>query len=236
VLLVLVVLIGAAFLIGERVFRDYAEQQIEQQVGASLPDGVGGRVTADIHGFSALQQWASGSFDDVTLRSKGLTVAGAPASARIEVRGLPVDGSGTIPDATGTLTVGQAAFKNLPPLKQVNASNPVLKKGTVSTAIKQTFLGLAVTIDVTLTPSLRGQYIRLTPTDASLKSGPLSVPALAIVRQLVPNGVSVCTAAYLPPAVRVTAVGITPGRANVRLVAKDLDLDDLRSGRTGSCS
>ena len=236
VLLVLVVLAAVALVIGERVFRGVAQHRIEQQVDAGLPKGVGGRFTAEIHGFSALQQYAAGRFDDVTLVSHGLTVGGAPAAAHLELHSVPVKGTGTIPDASGTLAVGQAAFKDLPALKSLKASAPLLKQGTVDTSVQRTFLGLTATIRVALTPALQGQYIRLTPTAASIVTGPVSVPALPIVRQLVPNGVSVCTASYLPPSVRLTSVRVTPGRATVTLVGTDLDLAALGSGRTGRCT
>lgn len=236
VLLVLVVLVAVALVVGERIFRSSAEQRIEQSVDASLPTTVRGHMTAEIRGFSALQQWSKGSFDDVVLRSSDLKVNGAPASARFDVHGLPVDGTGTLPEATGTLTVGQAAFRSLPALQQAHASAPVLRPGRVTTSLKQTYLGIPVDVDVTLTPALHGKYIRLSPTSATVRSGVVSLPATAIVQQLLPNGVSVCTAASLPRGVQLTSVSIGSGKATATLVAKRLSLADLRSGRTGSCS
>ena len=235
VLLVLIALAVVAFFAGDPLFRAQAEDQIEQSVGQNLPDGVDGGVTAQIHGFSALQQYVSGEFDHVTLRSSSLRVAGAPATATVQLYGLPVSG-GTVSRATAALSVGQAAFRDIPALDQVNASDPVLGNGTVSTSLTQSILGLEVRVAVTLTPSLRGQVVRLTPTNATLTAGPASVPATAIVRQLLPNGVSVCAASYLPRGVELSGVTIRRGVARASLVAQDVDLEQLGSGRTGTCS
>ena len=234
VLLVVVALGVVAFIVGDRVFRDRAEAQIEDSVRSSLPSGVSGRVTAEIDGFSALQQYASGEFDHVTLRSRGLEVAGAPASATVELYGVPVDG-GPIADATAHLSVGQRAFRDLPALQRVNASDPVLGDGTVSTSLVQTFLGLSVTVKVTLTPSLEDQVVHLEPTAATLTAGPASVPATAIVQQLLPDGVDVCAAQYLPQGVRLTRLTVRRGTAQATLQARDLDLDALGGTSRGSC-
>lgn len=234
VLLVLAVLAVIAFIVGDRLFRDRAEAQIEQSVTDGLPDGVEGRVTAQVDGFSALQQYLTGSFDHVTLRSRGLEVAGAPATATVELYGVPVDG-GPIADATAHLRVGQAAFQDLPALQQVNATDPVLGRGTVSTSLQQRFLGLAVTVKVTLTPSLEDQVVHLEPTAATLTAGPASVPATAIVQQLLPDGVDVCAAQYLPSGVELTRLAVQSGAAAVTLQARDVDLDRLGTGSRGTC-
>lgn len=234
VLLLLVAVGVAAAIVGDRIFRDRAEAQIEQSVNAGLPAGVQGRVEAEITGFSALQQWATGRFDQITLRSRGLTVAGAPASATAQLYGLPVNG-GRVTEATARLSVAQSAFRDIPALRRVNASAPVLGNGTVSTTLRQSILGLPVAVKVVLKPSLQGRVVQLDPAAATLTAGPASVPATAIVRQLLPNGVPVCAASYLPEGVAVTGVAARPGTAEVRLRAQNVDLARLGSGRTGSC-
>ncbi len=234
VLLVLALLGTIAFIVGDRWVRDRAEAQIEQTVGSSLPDGVEGGVVARVDGFSALQQVVTGEFDHVTLRSRDLTVAGASSSAVVELYGVPVDG-GPIADATARLTVGQRAFRGLPALQRVNAADPVLGAGTVSTSLVQRVLGLSVTVGVTLTPSLEDQVVHLEPTAATLTAGPATVPATAIVQQLLPDGVDVCAAQYLPQGVRLTRLGVVRGAAQATLQARDLDLDRLDGAATGTC-
>ena len=234
VLVVLAILAVVAYVIGERVFRSQAEAQIETTVAESLPAGVTGKVDAEIGGGSALLQYLRGSFDDVTLTSRGLQVAGAPADAVVRITGLPVSG-GAVDRATARFTIGQAAFKNVPALRNAGASAPRLGNGTVSTTLTRTFLGLDLKVAVVLKPSLSGQTVQLSPTAATLTAGPATIPATAIVQQLLPAGVSVCAASYLPRGIEVTGVAVQPREAVVRLSARDVDLNTLDSARTGSC-
>ena len=235
VLLVLAVLAAVALVVGDGVFRGYAERQIDTDVQRSLPKGVTGTVHSRIEGGSAIQQWLQGSFDDVLLTSDDLRIEGGAASARVRVHGLPVDGSGTVRSATGSLTISQASLKNLAPLEAAQATAPTLGSGTVATSVKRTVLGVPITIGVTLVPSVRGKFVHLSPTKATLKSGPISVPGTVLIRTLLPDGISVCAAKYLPPAVRLTAIDVRSGSATISLVATGLDLDALQRGATGSC-
>ena len=235
VLLVLAVLAAVALVVGDGVFRGYAERQIDTDVQRSLPKGVTGTVHSRIEGGSAIQQWLQGSFDDVLLTSDDLKIDGGAASARLRVHGLPVDGSGTVRSASGALTISQASLKNLAPLEAAQATAPTLGSGTVATSVKRTVLGVPITIGVTLVPSVRGKFVHLSPTKATLKSGPISVPGTTLIRTLLPDGISVCAAKYLPPAVRLTAIDVRSGSATLDLVASRLDLGTLQRGATGSC-
>jgi hypothetical protein len=234
VLVVLVVLAVVAFIVGDRIFRSSAEAQIERSVSRSLPAGVTGKVHATVGGGSALVQWLHGSFDDVTLVSDGLKVAGAPAAATVHITGLPVDG-GKVDVATASFSIGQAAFRDIPQLRNVGASAPRLGNGTVSTTLTRTFLAIPLKVAVVLKPSVSGQTVHLRPTSATLTAGPATIPATAIVQQLLPNGVSLCAASYLPKGIDVTTVRVKKGEAVVGLAAHDVDLNTLDSASTGTC-
>lgn len=238
VVLVLVVLLGAltaAAIVGDTVFRANAEAQIERSVEQSLPQGVTGTVRAKVGGPSAILQWLRGSFDEVDLRGQDLQVLNAPAQASIVARGLPVSGSGTIRSASGTLTIAQGTIDALGPIAAADAGRPRLGNGTVSTSLERTVLGLPITVDVTLKPSLQWPSIKLAPTKAQLRSGAISVPGTALIQTLLPNGITVCAAEYLPPGVRLTALDTRVGSVRLGLAAKDLDLDAVQRGDNGSC-
>jgi LmeA-like phospholipid-binding len=236
--IVLVVLLGllvVAAVVGDGVFRASAEAQIARSVEQSLPQGVTGTVHAKVRGTSAIQQWLHGSFDDVDLTTRNLKVQGAPASAHLVAHGLPVSGSGAIRSASGTLTVGQGAIDRLAPIAAADAGRPRLGNGTVSTSLQRTVLGLPIDVDVTLKPSVQGSSIHLEPTAARLRSGAVSVPGTALIQTLLPDGITVCTAQYLPPGVRLTALDTRPGFARLGLAARDPDLEALQRGEHGSC-
>jgi hypothetical protein len=234
-LVALLGLLAVAAVVGEGVFRSNAEAQIARSVEQSLPKGVTGTVHAKVRGTSALWQWLHGSFDDVDLTTEDLRVQGAPADAHLVAHGLPVDGSGAIRSASGTLTVGQGAIDRLAPVAAADAGRPKLGNGTVSTSLQRTVLGLPITVDVTLKPSVRGTSIHLAPTAARLRSGAISVPGTALIQTLLPDGITVCTAQYLPPGVRLTSLDTRPGSVRLGLSAKHLDLQALERGDHGSC-
>jgi hypothetical protein len=234
-LVVLLGLLAVAAVVGDRAFRSNAEAQIARSVEQSLPEGVTGTVHATVRGTSAIQQWLNGSFDDVDLTTRNLKVQGGPADAHLVAHGLPVSGSGTIRSASGTLTVGQSAIDKLAPIAAADAGRPRLGKGTVSTSLQRTVLGLPIDVDVTLKPSINGSSIHLAPTAARLRSGAISVSGTALIQTLLPDGINVCTAQYLPPGVRLTALDTRPGSVRLGLAARDLDLEALQRGDHGSC-
>lgn len=234
-LAVLLILAVVALVVGDNLFRAAAQTQVERSVESSLPGGVTGTVHARIGGFSALQQWLRGRFDEVTLTSDGLRINGGTASAHVLVHGLPVDGTGSIRSASGTLTISQASLTNLAPLAAADVSPPKLGDGSLTTSLQRSVLGVPITVDVTLVPSVRGKYVQLDPTKAQLRSGVISVPGTAIVHTLLPNGISVCAAEYLPPGVRLTGLHVHPGSADLAFTAGRLRLADLQRGATGSC-
>lgn len=235
VVVVVLALAGVAAAVADGIVRDRAEQQIAAGVESNLPEGVRGDVTARVDGFSVLLQLLQGSFDHVSLRTSGLTVAGADASGSAELYGVPVDG-GSVSRATVAMTVGQRAFRNLPALQKVDATAPQFGDGTVSTSLQQSFLGVAVTVKVALKPSLDGQVVHLAPSAATLTAGPASVPATAIVQQLLPDGLDICAAQYLPKPIELTGLQVRSGEIRATLAARDVDPTKLSADDTGTCS
>jgi hypothetical protein len=235
VIVVLLALLAVAAVVGDNAFRANAEGQIEHSVEQSLPDGVTGTVDATVRGQSAILQWANGSFDDVDLVAHDLSILGSPAQAHVVAHGLPVSGTGAIRSATGSLTVSQRTIDALAPAAAADVGAPRLGKGTVSTTLERTVLGLPITVSVTLKPAVRWPTIHLAPTDAKLTSGAISVPGTALVQTLLPDGISVCAAQYLPPGVRLTALDTRVGSVRLGLAAKDLDLKAVERGAHGSC-
>ena len=234
-LVIAVVLLAIVAVAGEGAFRAYATAQVEQSIAKSLPAGVSGTVHAKLGGFSTLLQWLHGSFDDVTLTAPDLRLNGEPASARLHLTGLPTSGSGVIEHGVGTLRLSQAAIRSLEPLKAADVGQPTIGDGSVSTSVKRTVLGVPLTVDVTLEPSLSGKTIHLKATDAKLQSGIISVPGTALVQALLPNGISVCSAEYLPPGLTLSGLKATTGELRLDFTAERLDLAALEQGQTGSC-
>lgn len=230
-LAVLVLLVVAA-IVGEAVFRATAQSQIERSVERSLPAGVTGSVHARVDGFSSLWQWLHGSFDHVHLTSD-LMIRGQKAGASIDAYGLPVSGTGPVDRATGTLHLSQGLVRAVTPAS-AGIGPLTLREGSVATTVVKPLLGIPVTVALTLVPAVHGVSVHLTPTAAQLKAGPISLPGTALIQALLPNGVSVCAAQYLPPSLHLTSVASHPGSATVTFAGERLDLGTLGT-TTGRC-
>ncbi|WP_375400110.1 DUF2993 domain-containing protein [uncultured Amnibacterium sp.] len=231
VLAVLILLVVAA-VVGEAAFRATAQSQIERSVERSLPATVTGAVHARVDGFSSLWQWAHGSFDHVHLTSD-LTISGQKAAATIDAYGLPVSGTGPVARATGTLRLSQGLIRAVTP-RSAGIGALTLREGSVATTVVKPILGIPVTVALTLVPAVRGGSVHLTPTAAQLKAGPISLPGIALIKLLLPDGVSVCTAKYLPPTLHLTSIASHPGSATVTFAGEQLDLGTLGT-TTGHC-
>lgn len=232
VLAVLVLLVVAA-VVGEAAFRSTAQSQIERSVETSLPAGVTGEVHARVDGFSSLWQWAHGSFDHVHLNSD-LAIGGQKAVASIDAYGLPVSGSGPVDRATGSIRLSQGLVRAVTP-KSAGVGALSLREGAIGATVVKPVLGIPITVVLTLVPAIRGGSVHLTPTSAQLKAGPISLPGTALIKAILPNGVSVCAAKYLPPTLHLTSIASHPGSATVTFAGERLDLGTLGK-TTGTCS
>lgn len=231
VLAVLILLVIAA-VVAEAAFRSTVQSQIERRIERSLPANVAGAVHVQVDGFSSLWQWAHGSFDHVHLTSD-LTISGRKASATVDAYGLPVSGAGQVERATGTLRLSQGLIRAVTPAS-AGIGALTLREGSVAATVVKPILGIPITVAVTLVPAVRGGSVQLTPTAAQLKAGPISLPGTALIKLLLPNGVSVCTAQYLPPALHLTSIASHPGSATVTFAGERLDLGTLGT-TTGHC-
>jgi LmeA-like phospholipid-binding len=231
---VVVLLLVVAVVVANSVFRGYAQSQIDSSVESSLPKGVDATVQSDIHGTWPLFQWLHGSFDHVTLRSTDLTILGGTGSALVEAHGLPVNG-GAITDADATLVISQASIRKLAPLASADVGQPTIGNGTITTTVVRKVVSVPITAVVTLKLSVVGKYIHLAPVKAKLESGGVSVNGLALVQALLPTGISVCTATYLPVGTSLTKAVAAPGAVTVYLHAAKLDLAGAQAGKTGHC-
>lgn len=232
VLAVLILLVVAA-VVGETAFRATAQSQIERSVERSLPAGVTGVVHARLDGVSTLWQWLQGSFDHVHLTS-ALTIHGQKATASVDADGLPVSGTGPVRSASGTLHLSQGLIRAVTP-KSAGIGPLTLHEGSVATTVVKPVLGIPVTVALTLVPAVHGGQVHLTPTAAQLKAGPISLPGTALIKVLLPDGVSVCAAQYLPPTLHLTSIASHPGTATVTFAGERLDLGTLGT-TTGHCS
>ncbi|MBO9051947.1 LmeA family phospholipid-binding protein [Curtobacterium flaccumfaciens] len=234
VLLVVLVVLAALVVVAEFVLRGVVDRIIAQQVEQSLPDGTTGQVDAHAEGI-VIPQLISGTLDRVEISSAKLTVDGIPLAADVTAQDVPVDGKGDVRDVDGTVTLASSSVKDLakysPLFDRLN-----LVDGGVELTGSSSVLGYDITYaakgavvaqddgrGISITP----ESVRITNSDLGLKVD--SIPGVTGVP------VQVCTAQFLPEALRVRSLDVSRSDATVRITADALPLNEDGLRTVGSC-
>lgn len=235
VLSAVVLLVGAV--VGDIAFRGYAADLVKNQVQKSLPAGVSGNVTVRIGGPSAIVQYLTGRFDEIELTAPAITAGGVPVRASVTAFGVPVDQTQPIQRATGSVSIDQAGVGSLLTVAGVPAG-ATLGDGVVTLAGNVTLLGSPVPYSAAVAPTVTGSSITLTPKAVTVNGvsvGPLVDSLLASIGGG-GNGLTLCLAQYLPAALTVDAVAVTPSAATATVSARSIVLSPQTLAQRGSCN
>ena len=135
----------------------------------------------------------------------------------------------------GSLTVSQAALKNLPPLDAAQATAPQLGAGTVATSLQRNVLGVrSPSRWASRSRRASGQDRAPAADTATLKSRPRRSRARRSSSSLLPNGISVCAAKYLPRGVGVTT-SAADGAGGASTSPRRTSTYALGAAPTGTC-
>ncbi|MGN8048524.1 LmeA family phospholipid-binding protein [Curtobacterium sp. 22159] len=235
VLVVVVLVLAALVVVAEFVLRSVVDRVIAQQVEQSLPSGATGKVTAHAKGI-VIPQLISGQLDEVEISSRKLTVDGVPLAADVTARDVPVDGKGDVHDVDGHVTLAASSVKALSKYSPL-FDRMTLVDGGVELSGKTAVLGYDISYaargavvaqddgtGITITP----KTVRITNSALGLKVD--SIPGVTNVP------VEVCTARFLPAALRVRSLDITSTEATVRVTADSLPLNEQGLQTVGKCS
>ena len=237
VLVVLLVLLGIGAVVADGALRSYAEERSAQDIEAQLPDGVEGNVDVTIGGASMILQYLSGSFEQVHLVGRGLTVNGTPLDADVRATGVPADQTKPVDRAVGRFGIDEAAVTELLAASTDAPADVALTRGAVEYSAPVQLLGIELTYDVIAEPRIDGDTVVFTPTGAALSagSGSLDVGNLLGDERLASLAFPVCAAQYLPQGTRLTDLDLAPGRATVTVEAAQLRLTGDALTTVGSC-
>jgi LmeA-like phospholipid-binding len=237
VLVVLIVLLGIAAVVADGALRSYAEDRVAADIESTLPEGVEGNVDVTIGGASLILQYLSGSFEQVHLSGRDLTVNGTPLEADIEATGVPADQSRPVDRAVGRFSIDESALTALIESSMAAPADVSLSRGAVEYSAPVRLLGLELTYDVTAKPKIDGDTVVFTPTGAELSAGSASfdVGDLLGSERLASLAFPVCAAQYLPEGTRLTDLDLEPGRATVTVEGSSLNLNGNALTTVGSC-
>ncbi|NMR20282.1 DUF2993 domain-containing protein [Cellulomonas fimi] len=210
----LLVVVGGGAVVADRVAVGMAEDAAAREVQAYV-EGVIGEPDVQIHGFPFLTQVLAGRLDRVTARADGLVVDGVELTdVDIVARGIGVDQSYTVDDATLTGTLSVASAQRLL-ATQAELDVDLAAEGDRLLA-RTTVLGVDLT--AALAPRAQDGRIRIDVTRLTL--GPASIDVADLPRALedqltdlaipiegLPEGIALTGADVRDGAIRLSAAG-----------------------------
>ncbi|WP_044438733.1 DUF2993 domain-containing protein [Agreia bicolorata] len=233
VALSVVLVLIAAIVVADVGLRAYAEEKASSEMASSLPDTVDGKIDVKIGGFSFLQQYLSGSFDQVTLDAPGLSVDGVPVDAHVVATGVPTDLSKPVGAVSARLTLSEDAVNSV--IEVPGSAALTLDNQAVGYDGSITLLGLSLHYLVTAGVSVTADSVVLTPETAKLTAGSAVVDASGALNAVLDRSIPLCVANYLPQGVELKSLSIVPGSATVTLGASDFTVDEASLRTVGTC-
>lgn len=233
VVLAVVLVLVAAVVVADVGLRAYAEDRASTEIASSLPDTVDGKIDVTIGGFSFLQQYLSGSFDQVTLDAPELSVDGVPIDAHVVATGVPSDLSKPVDAVSARLSLSEDAVNSV--IQVPGAATLTLDDQAVGYDGSTTVLGLTLKYLVTAGVSVTGDSVVLTPETAKLTAGSTVFDASSALNSILDESIPLCVADRLPQGVELTSLSVAPGSATVTLGASDFTIDETSLRTMGAC-
>ncbi len=230
----IVVVLAALVVIAEFVLRGVVDRMIAQQVEQSLPAGTEGTVDAHAKGV-LIPQLIGGSLDEVEISSKEITVDGVPLAADVTAHDVPIDGAGAVHDVDGTVTLAASSVKDLSKYSPL-FDRMSLVDGGVQLSGKTAVLGYDISYEArgSVVAQSDGKGITITPKTVRITNSALDLK-VDDIPGVTNTPVSVCTAQFLPEALRVRSLDVTAAHATVRVTADELPLSEQGLQTTGTC-
>ncbi|MCJ1713773.1 LmeA family phospholipid-binding protein [Microbacterium sp. M1A1_1b] len=234
VVLVIVVVLAVLVVVAEFVLRGVVDRIIAQQVEQSLPEGTDGTVQAHADGI-VIPQLISGTLDQVEIASKRITVDGVPLAADVTVHDVPVDGKGNVHDVDGTVTLASSSIKDLAKYSPL-FDRLTLVDGGVQLSGSTAVLGYDISYLAkgSVVAQSDGKGITITPKTVRITNSALDLKVDSIPG-VTNTPVPVCTAQFLPEALRVRSLDVTAAHAEVRITADELPLSEQGLRTVGTC-
>ncbi|WP_144765338.1 LmeA family phospholipid-binding protein [Curtobacterium sp. 9128] len=234
VLIGIVLVLAVLVVVAEFVLRGVVDRQIAEQVERSLPAGTEGTVDAHAEGV-IIPQLIGGSLDEVEISSRKITVDGVPLAADVTAHDVPIDGAGSVHDVDGTVTLAASSVKDLAKYSPL-FDRLSLVDGGVALSGKTAVLGYDISYLArgTVTAQSDGKGITVTPKTVQITNSALDL-RVDQIPGVTDTPVPVCTAQFLPQALRVRALDVTAAHATVRVTADELPLSESGLQTTGSC-
>ena len=237
-LVVIVVLLIAAWIIGDRIARDYAEDYISDQIVASFP---GTEPDVTLGAGSVLAQAIGGELDSVHVVMDDVTFGDITGNVVFDADGVPLDSAKTIDTLDVGFTLSQDGVASIVgQLDGLENATTTLGDKQISLASEFSVLGIDIPLSLDLDPSVAADALVLTPTTVSVNGAEISLSDVAsspfggAVSNLV-KPQSVCVAQYLPSALTLTGASVVGSSLRLDIVGSDISLATTDFETLGSC-
>ncbi len=224
----------------DNVARGYAEGLIQSKVRSALSVSDSTPVDVKVDGTSVLYQLATGSLERVDVDLPKASIGELTGSAKLTVRGIPVDQ--TKPIAGGTLVVStdQAGLREL--LKSFSGI-PVTSVDLVDGAVRLggsfDIFGVKIPVKVTLTPGAKNGQLTLTPKSFEVNGSTFTAAQLSKTFGALASGLtgtqSLCIATMLPRPLHLQSLVITGTTVTVSGSIAPVVLNEQAFTTKGTC-
>ena len=239
-ILIVAVLVVAAFFLGEWIARDLVRNAVRQQLVSQLALPADQQVAVDIPG-SILWQLATGTIDEVTIASDDVTVRDVTGDASVELRNVEIRSGFAMSEGSATVSFDVEQLRAL--LSRVDGL-PVdtvgLAAPNVTMSTELSALGVALPIGVALTPSAADGDLLLSP--ASLQLGGATITAddlrsrFGDLADTVVRDWRVCVADSLPAGMPLQSVQVSGDRLVASFGVSGSIATDPAQRAVGTCA
>lgn len=239
--LVVLLLIVAAFFAGEWVARDLVTKAVKQQLVSRLDLAADQQIDVDIADPSLLLDLAVGEVGQVRISADDVTIGDFTGDVSVTLHDLGIRSPFTL--GSGEATVAMNA-EQLRPLLAEAAPVPVdgltIAEPAVSASTQLSVFGVAIPVDIALTPSSADGQLVLTPASLTVAGAEVTADGVRAqfgsVADPLLAGYRVCVAQYLPRGLTLSHVAVQGDRLVADFaIAGDL-LTDAGAREKGSCA
>jgi hypothetical protein len=240
VLVVLVALVGIAWILVETVGRPWAEERIATEVASAL-DIDAASVDASVEGGSLVLQGIAGRLDDVHVTADDVAFEGLGGDLELTATGVPLDADLPTERLRADLRVPADTVQDL--VRQspdLESATVALGTGAVTVSSTVRILAAELPVSVDLDPSLDDGVLVLTPTAVDVNKLHLSIDAIrespfAAIANSIAAPQRLCLAEYLPSSLRIDSVDVTGSAATLRVSGRNVAIGTLGSQSPGHC-
>ena len=237
-LVIVIVLLIAAFFIVDRIVRAYAEGQIKDQVATAFDLPSTDPVSVDLGDGSLILQAASGAISDATITVDPLTVDGVTGAVTMSATNIPLDKSKPIEKLTVDVSIPESSIESkISEVPVVSSLHPKVALDGQNVEITGYFslFGAKIPVGMTLTPGVKDGEPTIALDSASVRGITVSVDALETYIPAVSQitGTSLCIADALPKPLVLTSLTLTADSAVYTLTGDGASIDSM--SQKGTC-